>query len=1203
MFKSFLSVSFLLVFQHLSVFAQTFWTIVPERSIGELESNRIANPDFYQTLQIDFSALEKILVSVPMDKGDPAVWRDAGMISLPTPEGKTVRYRIVETPVMAPALQAKYPQIRTYTGYGVEDPTARLKCDLTPHGFHAMIRSGLYGTSLIEPYSMKTKEYAMVYYKKDHHRTADTPRFSCGVAAQPSTDSDEEHTYNGDIKHAVQERGGVLNDGLKRKYRLALACTGEYAEFHGGTKPLVLAAMVTSMHRVNGVYENEFSVTMEIIEKNDTLIFFDSKTDPYDNNDGGSMLGQNRTTCDARIGILNYDIGHVFSTGGGGVAGLGVVCTSSKASGVTGQDAPIGDFFDIDYVAHEMGHQFSGNHTQNNDCNRAEDTAMEPGSASTIMGYAGICAPDVQEHSDDYFHGINIEEIVTFVLADNGNDCPVKTPTGNTPPTVSAGPDLIIPKGTPFYITASGSDPDGDKVTYCWEQMDPQEGAMPPASTNTKGPMFRSFLPDTSPVRMLPKLASLAAGANLQWERLPGVGRTMKFRVTARDNHPGGGATEWDDMEITVSNVAGPFRVTAPNSLVFWRSGEIRQITWDVAATDQAPINCKKVNISLSADGGLTYPIKIAENVPNSGYYCFKVPDTLITSAKIRIDAVDNVFYDISNANFQIRPAVKPTFTLCGGTAAAQLCLPEKYQVVLSTSAVLDYNTPITFSAFGLPAGSTAVFSPNPALPGQDVVATVQLPDTLPKAIYSMGFKGKSGDDSLVVNTKLTIVSNNFAALATISPIYGAMGLPQAQILKWRKVAAATAYEVQVATNPAYQAADIVFTKDNIIADSIKTPLLEKNRLYFWRVRPQNECGKGGWTESSLYSTLAETCKVFAANDLPKNISSSSLANVESTITLNANAVVSDVNIKKIEGNHAFFRDLRMTLVSPAGTSAQIFTGKCGNFNGKFLFGFDDEAANELICPPNIAGIAFKPAQPFSKFKGENSMGGWKLKVEDLIISSGGQLAAFEIEICAGITLNSPLIVTNNPLELPGGSKAPILTSLLKVEDPDNTAAQLTYTLVTVPAKGVLTNNTGAILTVGSQFTQADIDNGNIQYADKNIGFDQFRFVVTDGQGGFVAGTFFIHPESSVDAEEPLANDGLDFYISPNPTTGTAWIQLRKQPESEIPVLICDAMGRSIKTITITRSSYSASLESEGLPGGLYWVKAGGTAKKLVVLR
>ena len=482
--------------------AQTPWRDVSEASFSAGGERHIV-PQHYRTVQVDAEVLRKTLDVAPRRSiGATAAKLTPIVLQLPLPDGSTGRFKVVETPVMAPELQARYPSIRCYTGQGIDDPSARLKCDLTPQGFHAMIASAKYGTVFIDPYSTGDAAHHVVYYKKDYQRRADAPAFSCGLDAMEASNQN---------KGAAADRGGSRTDGQWRKYRLALSCTGEYAKFHGGTKELVLAAMVTSMNRVNGVYENEFAVTMEIIAKNDTLIFLNKDTDPFANSDGGTMLGQNRTIINQLIGTLGYDMGHVFSTGGGGIAGLGVVCGNNKAHGVTGQDSPVGDPFDIDYVAHEMGHQFSGNHTQNNDCNRAGGTAMEPGSGSTIMGYAGICSPDVQMHSDDYFHGVNVTEIVDLITNGGGNTCPEKTTNNNNAPVVDAGQDYTIPKGTAFFLTAAGDDADGDSLTYCWEQMDNQAAVMPPSTNSKVGPAFRSYLPTPDPVRIFPRLQILVA--------------------------------------------------------------------------------------------------------------------------------------------------------------------------------------------------------------------------------------------------------------------------------------------------------------------------------------------------------------------------------------------------------------------------------------------------------------------------------------------------------------------------------------------------------------------------------------------------------------------------------------------------------------------------------------------------------------------
>jgi subtilisin-like proprotein convertase family protein len=958
--------------------------------------------------------------------------------------------------------------------------------------------------------------------------------------------------------------------------------------------------MVTSIHRINGVYENEFAVSLQIISRNDTLIFLDKDTDPFENGNGGAMLGQNQTTCDARVGPANYDMGHVFSTGGGGVAGLGVICNHlSKANGVTGRNEPIGDKFDIDYVAHEMGHQFSGNHTQNNSCNRADDTAVEPGSGSTIMGYAGICAPDVQPNSDDYFHGINVEEVITFITTGQGDRCPAKTQLDNVAPVVEAGPDVRVPRGTPFYLKAQGSDPNEDKITYCWEQMDAQEGTMPPVSTSTQGPMFRSIEPDSSNTRFFPRNPTSGS----QWERLPGVGRSMKFRVTARDNNPVGGGISWDDMTVNVSPIAGPFRVTYPNSLVFWRYGEIRQITWEVGNTDQPPFNCTHINILLSNNGGKTYDMTIAKEVPNTGSYCFVIPDTFsnsLTNARIKIEPTSGIYYDYSDNSFQIRPSLKATFNLCGIESTANVCLPDPYTTSLQIGSVSGFKEPVDFTATGLPTGGRAEFSPNPALPGQTVNVRIYLPDTMSKRTLTIGIKGKSGTDSVSLNTRLTAIPNNYAALAALSPELGAAGLPQANVLRWNRIASAFSYEVQVSTSPLFEPGSIVFSKGGLTTDSVKTPLLPRSTVYYWRLRAQNECGDGPWAPMSAYSTVAETCRVFAANDVPRIIPTQSASTITSVITLNAEGIISDINVKKLEGNHSFFKDLKTTLTGPGGQSAVLFSGVCGNYNGKFNLLFDDEANAKLSCPPNVLVSVHQPAEPFSIFKQTNPKGTWTLKIEETTGSSGGQLAGFELEVCQSSVVSSPFVVVNNPLKLKSGTNASVTQGLLEVQDADNSAAQLTYTLISLPASGELRYSNGNPLSIGSQFTQEDINAGRIFYFDNNGTAASFRFVVTDGQGGFVAGTFRIELESVL-VTDVGAFCLFMFCLYFNLVIQVVWVQCDQPLSHDLLTELVDPVGRSVRSALLLQGTKAVSFDVAALPAGVYWVRGGAQTKKLVV--
>jgi hypothetical protein len=378
------------------------------------------------------------------------------------------------------------------------------------------------------------------------------------------------------------------------------------------------------------------------------------------------MLTQNQTTCDAQIGSGNYDIGHVFSTGGGGIAQLNSPCASgSKAKGVTGSPSPVGDDFDIDYVAHEMGHQFGGHHTfdgTSGSCsgNATASTAYEPGSGSTIMAYAGICpGQDIQPHSDAYFHAISLQEIGVFVTG-TGNACCTQTTNTNSAPTASALTSYNIPKSTPFILTGSASDPNGDALTYCWEEWDNYTGSAPtspPTSTATKGPVFRSFYATSNNYRYFPNLNDIVNNVSPTWEVLPSITRTLNFRMSVRDNIPAGGCTTEKNNTVTTNSTSGPFQVTSPNTAVSWPAYSSQTVTWNVASTTAAPVSCANVDILLSTDGGFTYS-PLVSGVANSGSQAVNMPGTQTTTARIMVKGAGNIFFDISNANFTISAPV-----------------------------------------------------------------------------------------------------------------------------------------------------------------------------------------------------------------------------------------------------------------------------------------------------------------------------------------------------------------------------------------------------------------------------------------------------------------------------------------------------------------------------------------------------------------
>ncbi len=603
-------------------------------------------PEKYQYVELDAVALVDALERAPMEFTNEAITQPL-IMTLAMPDGSFARFSVVESPIMDPALGAKFPEIRTYLGQGLDDLAATVRFDWTPAGFHAQILSPN-GAVYIDPlWRNDTVSYAS-YFKRDYRKGADG--FNCLVPGEQAMPLPE-------------GEGGVASTGeIRRTYRLACAATLEYTNFHGGTQASGLAAVVTAINRVSGVYETEVSVRLSLVANNNVIIYTSGTGDPYTNSDGVAMLTQNQSNLNSVIGSANYDIGHVFSTGGGGVAGLGVVCNSSqKARGVTGLPSPTGDAFYIDYVAHEMGHQFGSNHCfngVNGSCaggNRNGSTAYEPGSSSTIMGYAGICGADnLQNNSDPYFHSVSFDEIRVFTQSGGGNGCAQQTATGNLPPTVNAGADYVIPRNTPFALTAvSGSDPDGDAITYSWEQRDLGAAQALSAADNGTSPILRVWNPTTSPTRTVPRLSNLLNNTLPIGEKYPAVNRTMDFRVVVRDNRAGSGGVGVDNMIVTVNSTAGPFTVTSPNTNVLL-SGLIT-VTWNVANTTAAPVNAANVDIYVSTNGGNTFPTLLLSGTPNDGSEQVMLPSVNSTTARIKVQGSGNIFFDISNTNFQIQ--------------------------------------------------------------------------------------------------------------------------------------------------------------------------------------------------------------------------------------------------------------------------------------------------------------------------------------------------------------------------------------------------------------------------------------------------------------------------------------------------------------------------------------------------------------------
>ena len=617
---------------------------------------RLHNPVKYRLYNVDISNLLTLAKQAPELSSAPS----GVVLNLPDAQGNTRSFWIYNNSAMESELAEKVTNIRSLKAVDTEDRSHTLSLSISDiFGLHGMGTKGDGSVYYMDNYTNDLKT-VVIYDRTD----LELPKsnFTC---LTPSDSFDMIGT--GEIPMQVKSM-----DNQRRTYRAALACTIEYAAFHvnrapAGTpktttddkKNIVLAAMNVTLTRLNQIFERELNVHLNLVASNKNIIFITS--DSFDNNNANILIGQSQSVITSTIGTANFDIGHTFSTGPGGLASLGSVCsTQVKAAGITGSLAPVGDAYDVDYVAHEMGHQFGANHTFNNSCsgNRNDGTAMETGSGSTIMSYAGICPTNVQSNVDAYYHYISIREIQAFLQTAT---CAQQTSITNSAPVVNALQSKTIPYGTPFIISTNATDADGDVLTYTFEQVNPQIVTQPPISTATSGPAFRSVPPTTKNFRSFPSESTVLAGTtgssgitDSTWERLSTVSRNYNFATVVRDNNPAGGRVVYTQpVLISVANT-GPFVITSPDNnpttpSPLWYKGTQQTITWNVAGTTANNINVSNVNILVSDNAGATYTM-LAPNVPNNGSTTVTIPNTLADTydGRIKIEAVNNIFYTIS---------------------------------------------------------------------------------------------------------------------------------------------------------------------------------------------------------------------------------------------------------------------------------------------------------------------------------------------------------------------------------------------------------------------------------------------------------------------------------------------------------------------------------------------------------------------------
>ena len=822
----------------------------------------------YQLFSLNLDNFKVLLADVPSRKNigtNPMV-----VINFPDKKGNMEQFQVTETSTLAPEIAIKYPNIKTYIGFSLDNPGGRIRFSVTPQGLKTMStypnKPALFTVPL-------NKGDESLYITYDRSMRIDSKKdFECLTENE-----------NLPIKEIISLNRDA-NDQILRTLRIAISTTGEYTNFwddgddtNGDAQEDALAALVSTLNRTNEVFEVDMAITFQLVTGTE-IIYPTASTDPYT----GSFNSQLQSTLTSEVGESNYDIGHLFNYGGnnGNAGCIGCVCVDGqKGSGFSSHSFTdndggpnMDDFFDIDYVPHEIGHQMGGNHTFSQS-NEGTGVNYEPGSGTTIMGYAGITgANDVQDHSDPYFHYGTINQVLNNL---DTRTCWTSSEITNNPPVADAGDDYTIPQGTAFKLVGSATDSDEEDVlTYTWEQVD--SGTTTSSNfgpTKTSGAVWRSRPPSSNPTRYMPVRSRVLSGElteanpqetedNTSWETVSTVARSLNFALTVRDRSETNGMgqfpqSDFDFMTVTVDGSSGPFAVTSQTTNETWNVGESQTVTWDVAGTDTGSVNTPSVNIYLSTDGGLTFPFLAASNVANDGSHTFSVPPADGDSDQLRVmvEGNDNIFYAINSTNLSLQES---EFAMTVEEPSVTVCSPNDVIYNFTYNTFLGFTGTTSFSTLGLPSGLSATFSSNTAsTDGADIELVISNIGVLNEGTYNFQITGTSGAIVKTTDVDFSVFSNILEIPILTSPSMNITGVGLSPIFSWEEISNISSYDIEIATDQQFSS---VLFSENISTNSFSGASLEESTVYYWRVKAKNTCGEGDFSEISYFTT--QNCSV-----------------------------------------------------------------------------------------------------------------------------------------------------------------------------------------------------------------------------------------------------------------------------------------------------------------------------------------------------
>ena len=921
-------------------------------------------------------------------------------IILPNEKGENELFLIEPVQVIASSLSSKYPNIQTYTGYSEKRPGVKVRLSTHFSKINAWIQLPGEQDFFIQP--LKTNERIHFVYQKTRNDKAQ--EFLCKTI---KNNLKLEKTYN--------FRKSINFENKLRIFRIAIAGTAEYTNYWGdddqsnGTNSEdAYAAVVSTINRINQVFEDELSIRLELVSDS-SLLYEDAINDPFT----GNFSSELQSTIDKEIGDEAYDVGHLFDFGepNGDAGCIGCVCeTGVKAQGYSThpfEDIYGGeyrnDYFDLDYAAHEIGHQFGAYHTFSYN-NEGYGFSVEPGSGTTIMGYAGITGPDdVQLHGDPYFHYYSIQNITNVV---NSLSCGRTEVLSTSSVLIDAGPDYFIPIGTPYELSINPLE--GEGVTYSWEQLD--SGQITSDSfgpNNAIGGMARSLSPKAEANRIIPNLQSVLSN-NLtlenpkvgdSWETVSLVERDLVWGLTVRKNMGDHIKLFQDKMKVSVIATSSPFAVTsqAISSLII-KGGSYQKIAWNVAETNSHPINVSEVEILLSSDGGINFDIHLAKQTPNTGEAIVFIPNNIDTNnARIMVKAKEGIFFALNRADFVIESR---QFALNFKEHQKNNCGSDVVQFEFEIDRKDGFETSFSIQSDDLPNGVGVVFS-KLTYTSSDINGSVVFNglNELSSGNYDLNFTAVFGTESESFFVTLNQRDSYLDKPLLETPLNNSENQSVSPDLIWKSNFNADTYQLQIALDNFFQNKIL----DTVVNQNQFTPLnLDSNKRYYWRVKQQNFCTESSFSEAYTFNTTTISCFEVSATGLPKNIADAteSVKGITTTsINLNYNLPIQDLNII-VDIEHTYLEDLTLYIETPDGTRYILSSELGGSENDYSNTIFDQEATQSISAgSPPFTG-RFRPLQNISELYSGSVFGVWKLIIQDNYIEDDGRLVDFTLGVC-----------------------------------------------------------------------------------------------------------------------------------------------------------------------------------------------------------